>query len=389
VRLLFLLTYYHPHWTGLTAYARRTAEGLAARGHEVQVLTTRHDPALPEREVVNGVVVHRVEVSLTVSRSALAFGLLPRLVRLLGSVDAVSIHIPYPEVLPATLLARLRGAAVFITHNGDLLLPKGLSKRPLEALYLWTTYLAGRLATAVIPQTEDYSRSSKLLSRLRSKLRFIYAPVDLPPHEPAQVAAQRARLGLDGKVLIGFAGRFVEEKGFDFLLAAVPMVVRELPEAHFVFAGESNIPYERFYEANQQRLEEHRDRFTMLGLIRDPQEMANFYGMIDVFALPSRSDCFPSTQIEAVRAGAPLVTADIPGAREIVKVTGMGELVEARSPEALARGIVSVARNRDTYRRRHGVALELFNPERTLVAYESLIAETVCARQGRQVEVGS
>ena len=389
MRLLFLLTYYHPHWTGLTAYARRTAEGLAARGHEVEVLTTRHDPGLPAREVLNGVVVHRVDLSLTVSRSAIALGLLPRLARMLSKVDAVSIHIPYPEVLPATILARMRGAGVFITHNGDLLLPKGLSKRPLEAIYLWTTYLAGRLSSAVIPQTEDYSQSSALLRRLRSKLRFIYAPVDLPPPDPPQVSAQRTRLGLDGKVLIGFAGRFVEEKGFDFLLAAVPMVLRELPHAHFVFAGESNIPYERFYEANQRLLAQHSDRFTMLGLIRDPQEMANFYGLIDLFALPSRSDCFPSTQIESVRAGTPLVTADIPGAREIVKVTGMGELVEARNPEALARGIVSVARNRDRYRARHAFALEMFNPERTFAAYESLIAETVCARQGRQVEVGS
>jgi len=124
VRVLFLLTYYHPHWTGLTAYARRTAEGLAARGHEVSVLTTRHSPDLPAREVVNGVVVHRADLSLTVSRSAIALSLLPRLARMLGKVDAVSIHIPYPEVLPATLLARARGVSVFITHNGDLVLPK-------------------------------------------------------------------------------------------------------------------------------------------------------------------------------------------------------------------------------------------------------------------------
>jgi glycosyltransferase involved in cell wall biosynthesis len=389
VRVLFLLTYYHPHWTGLTAYARRIAEGLAGRGHEVSVLTTRHDPGLPRHEVINGVAVHRVDLSLTVSRSAIALGLLPKLAGMLGRVDAISIHIPYPEVLPATVLARLRGVEVFITHNGDLLLPEGPSKRALEALYLWTTYLAGRWSTAVIPQTEDYSRSSKLLSRLRSKLRFIYAPVDLPPPDAGQVAAQRTRLGLDGKTLIGFAGRFVEEKGFDFLLQAVPRILSELPDAHFVFAGESNIPYERFYQTNQQLLERYRDRFTLLGLIRDPQEMANFYGLIDLFALPSRSDCFPSTQIEAVRAGTPLVTADIPGAREIVRVTGMGELVAARDPEALARGIVSVARDLERYRSRHGVALELFNPDKTFAAYESMMAERVYARQGRQVEVGS
>jgi len=29
MKILTALTYYHPHWTGLTAYAQRIAEGLA------------------------------------------------------------------------------------------------------------------------------------------------------------------------------------------------------------------------------------------------------------------------------------------------------------------------------------------------------------------------
>ena len=47
MRILSALTYYHPHWTGLTAHAVSIAEGLAARGHQVTVLTTRHTYKLP------------------------------------------------------------------------------------------------------------------------------------------------------------------------------------------------------------------------------------------------------------------------------------------------------------------------------------------------------
>jgi glycosyltransferase involved in cell wall biosynthesis len=377
MRVLFVLTYYHPHWTGLTAYARRIAEGLARRGHTVHVLTTQHDPALPPIEVVRGVLVHRVPARLSVSRSAIAPGLLPALNGLLGEIDVVSIHIPFPEVLPATALARARGAAVFLTHNGDLVLPKGPAKAALEAAYYATTGLAGRLATGVIAQTEDYAQSSGLLRPLWDKLRFIYAPVDLPPPDPAAVAAWRTELGLDGRALVGFAGRFVEEKGFDFLFEAVPAIVAQVPNAHFLFAGEKDIPYESFFSHHEALLEQHRDRFTFLGLITDAQRMADFYGLIDLFALPSRSDCFPSTQIEAVRSGTPLVTADIPGAREIVRVTGMGEVVAARSPSALADGIVRVLADLATYRARHAVALEIFDPERTYAAYEALFERAI------------
>ena len=47
MKILSALTYYAPHWTGLTMHAQRVAEGLAARGHHVTVLTIQHEPTLP------------------------------------------------------------------------------------------------------------------------------------------------------------------------------------------------------------------------------------------------------------------------------------------------------------------------------------------------------
>jgi glycosyltransferase involved in cell wall biosynthesis len=345
----------------------------------VHALATQHEPDLKLQEVVHGVLVHRVPPRFTVSRSAIAPGLLGELSRLLDQTDVVSIHIPFPEVLPATALIRARGRSVFITHNGDLVLPAGPQKAPLEALYFATTGAAGRLASGVIPQTEDYARSSRLLAPLWPKLHFIYAPVDLPPPDPEAALAWRRELGLEDKLLVGFAGRFVEEKGFDYLLQAVPEIVARLPNAHFVFAGEYEIPYERFFDAHRAALEANADRFSLLGLITDPQRMADFYGMIDLFALPSRSDCFPSTQIEAVRSGTPLVTADIPGAREIVRVTRMGRIVAARDPQALAEGIYTVATRLDDYRARQALALEIFDPDKTFDAYEALFEASIAA----------
>lgn len=376
MRILFLLTYYYPHWTGLTRYAGRIAEGLAARGHEVHALAVQHAPDLPLEEEIGGVRVHRVPARFSVSRSVIAPGLLPRLRRLLADeqIDAVSIHIPFPEVYPATALARQAGASVFLTHNGDLVLPAGLLKRPLEWLYYRMTGAAGRMASGLIPQTRDYAASSRLLAPLWDKLHFIYAPVDLPPPDPAACAAWRERLGLQGRFLVGFAGRFVEEKGFDFLFQAVPAVLAARPDAHFVFAGVKEIHYEGFFARHREQLEALADHFSFLGLLTEPQDLADFYGMIDCFALPSRSDCFPSTQIEAVRSGAPLVTADIPGAREIVRVTGMGVIVRAGDPAALAAGILEVADHLPAYRARRGRALALFDPEACFEAYEALFA---------------
>ncbi|MEZ5137389.1 MAG: glycosyltransferase [Acidimicrobiales bacterium] len=48
-RVLTVLTFYAPHWTGLTVFARRIAEGLAATGAEVAVLCSHHDRATPRQ----------------------------------------------------------------------------------------------------------------------------------------------------------------------------------------------------------------------------------------------------------------------------------------------------------------------------------------------------
>ena len=96
MRVLIALTYYRPHVSGLTIYVERLARELAARGHEVTVLTTRHDPTLPAEEVVDGVRVVRVPVWFRVSKGVVT-PLAVRAAREVRRHDAVSIHLPQLE----------------------------------------------------------------------------------------------------------------------------------------------------------------------------------------------------------------------------------------------------------------------------------------------------
>lgn len=373
MKILMILTYYHPHWTGLTAYARRLAEGLARRGHPVTVLASRHDPELPREEVHNGVRVVRLPVLFRLSRGVVMPGFASAVWRHMKEADVVQIHTPLLEAPLVTFFGRLLRRPVVFTHHGDLVMPEGTFNRIVERVVTALMTWALRMATRITVHSGDYARNSAFLSPFLHKLDAIYPPSDLPTPDREAVAAWRRELEMENRPLVGFAGRWVEEKGFDYLLQAVPRVRESLPDAHFLYAGEPNVLYEDFFRKCAPYLEPVRQHVTMLGLITDPSRLANFYALCDVFALPSRTDCFPSTQVEAVLSGTPLVTTDIPGAREVVQVTGMGVLVPPRDPEGLAGGIIEVLTKRERYIRPTDEIHGIFDMEKSVGEYESLL----------------
>lgn len=381
MKILVVLTFYHPHWTGLTAYAKRLAEGLVARGHSVTVLTSQHKPELPLDELVGGVRVVRLPYIARVSRGVLMPGFPAATARLIAEHDIVHVHTPMLETAIVTGIARALGKPSIITHQGDLVMPSGLFNGLVQYSVVSAMTIGLHLATRIVVHSADYGRHSSFLAPIAHKLDAIYPPVEMPTPQPDVIAAWREDLGLTGKKLIGFAGRFVEEKGFDYLLQAMPIVQQQIPEAHFVYAGETHVVYEPFFERWRNLFENQQQRISTLGLILDKQQLANFYAMCDLFALPSRSDCFPSVQIESLLSGTLLVTTDIPGAREVVQATGMGRLVRPRDPQALAEGIIATLTDPNYMRPTRDAVRQVFDTSRSLDQYEALMEQLVTERR--------
>jgi glycosyltransferase involved in cell wall biosynthesis len=382
VKVLLTLTYYHPHWTGLSVVARQLAEGLAARGHTVTVLASRHERDLPLQEEIGGVRVVRVPTVARVSRTMVMPTFPVTLARLVARNELVHLHTPMPEAVLVATQARLLRRPTVVTHHGDVVMPAGAVNRVIKRTMDASIRSAMRLADRVVVHAADYARHSEFLAPVAHRIDGIYPPVILPRPDPAAVRAWRRRLGLNGGPLVGFAGRFVEEKGFDFLLQAVPLVHAQLPDAHFVFAGDTEVAYERFFDRCRALVEQHDGSLTRLGLLRDPQQMADFYAMCDLFVLPSRTDCFAIVQVEALLSGTPLVATDIPGAREVVRATGAGRLVPPRDPAALAEGIVEILRDPGRYRPTPATVRAVFDPDRSISRYEDLMLGLLHQRRG-------
>jgi len=376
LKILVCLLYYLPHRTGMQLYIERIAEALVQRGHEVTVLAARHRPELPSEERINGVRVVRLWAPpFPISRGMI----MPRYPlaasRLIREHDVVSIHTPMLEAALLSLLAKIHGKPVIPTHHGDLILPPGPFNRMVQSgMFMQYQFMAKR-APHIVAYSEDYADNSYYLGPFREKVRVIYPPITMPQPNPERAAELRQKWSHEGGPVIGYAGRFVQEKRPDLLIRSLDVINREYPNARIVFAGEYDIPYEDTWERYQPVVEKYRDQLIFLGLSDDMQFMADFFAACDVLALTSDSECFALVQVEAMLCGTPVVMTDTPGGRVPVQVTGMGELMKPGDSVDMGETILRVLENRDAYIRPRGEIEACFSFEETVDRYESLFRE--------------
>jgi glycosyltransferase involved in cell wall biosynthesis len=380
MKLLFALTYYRPHVSGLTIYVQRLAEALAQRGHRVTVLTSRYDAALPTKEQLNGVRVVRVPVAFRVSKGGIMPSYPTVALRLMHEHDVVAANLPNTpvEALSLPSLARLAGRPITMTYHCDLNLPSGVFNRVVDQVVFLSNLAAASLADQVVAYTEDYATHSRVLRRFRRKRVVIPPPVDMPIPSEAQVAAFKERFGLNERRVIGFVARFATEKGVEYALRAIPLLCQELPNVRILFAGEYRrvIGEEAYWERLQPLLREWADHWQFTGVLdpTDPAELASFYAACDLTILPSinMTESFGLVQVESMLCGTPVVASNLPGVRQPVRVTGMGQVVPLGDERALAEAILEIVRRRAEYVRPRGSISAAYSTARTAEEYERL-----------------
>jgi glycosyltransferase involved in cell wall biosynthesis len=382
-KILMFMGYYTPNPSGYTIYSQRLAEGLVRRGHQVTVLASHYIKEQPYEEYQNGVRVVRSPVLFRFRKGAVMPLFWRDIRRLLKTHDIFHRHLPgLMDAYVSTRIAKSMGKPIIFTHHCDIFLPFGLLNDAIEAAMHTEMRYAGELADKIITYSEDYASYSRFLSRYRNKVESVYPPIVIGYPDDEKARAWKERLGLADKRLVGFAGRFAADKGGDVLLKAIPALLREVPDAHVVFAGEfKHVMGETFYEECLPLVEAVKDHVTFLGNM-PPTEMPHFYRMLDVHCVPSTNstESWLMAQTESMLCGTPAVSSDLPGVRESVRVTGMGELVRPHDPTGLAVALAKVIKNRDQYTHPARDPRAIFRPEFTFDAYERWYTELMGER---------
>lgn len=388
MRLLIALTYYRPYTSGLTIYVERLARAMVRRGHSVTVLTSQHDPNLPLREEIEGVHVVRAPVMARISKGVImpTFGRLAS--ALAAEHDAMNLHLPQFETPGLALRGRLRRMPVVLTYHCDVKLVPTLANRAANAAVDLANNIGAILATAIVTYTQDYADHSPYLSRYHSKVRIIPPPVEMPQVDDLEIGAFAQRWEIRGPV-IGMVARLAAEKGVEVLLRALPRILRVYPDAKVMFAGTyKNVLGEQAYAQRlQPMLEQHKERWIFLGNLSQ-RDLAAFYPNCSMVVVPSlnSTEAFGLVQVESMLSGTPSIASALPGVRQAVHQTGMGEVVPIGDSDALAAAIIRVIRNRDQYVQPREVIAARYNTDKTVEEYEKLFAELVYRKTGEPLQ---
>jgi len=161
-----------------------------------------------------------------------------------------------------------------------------------------------------------------------------------PAHPPRDVLR---RLGIQksGPIILA-AKHFTAKNGMEYIVRAMPLVVREVPNAHLVLAGEGRLREELVSLISELGIW---DSITMPGQI--PQEdMPAVIAGCDLGTIPSVpvsgvEEATSILMLEMMACGKLVVASSIGGLRETIRDRETGMLVEPANPVALADSIVA------------------------------------------------
>ncbi len=350
------------------------------------MLTSRHEPHLKREETIDGVRVVRVPVAFRMSKGVImpTFGL--HATRLVREHDVLSIHLPQFDAWGLSLRGRIFRKPSIITYHCDLELPAGALNRVIDQVTFGANYLAALWADRIVAYTQDYADHSRLLRRFKRKIDVVLPPVVMPQPDDGDVREFRHAHHLDGRPVLGFAARFATEKGIEVLVDAVPRLSEQFPNLKVLFAGPyKDIVGEEAYRARLlPRIEAMGDRWEFLGTLEPSRQMPAFYSALDCLVVPSlnMTESFGLVQVEAMLSGTPVIASDLPGVRQPVRMTGMGEIIPIGDSAALAASVTRILQDKNRYARPRHEIEAMFSLEKTTDDYERIF-ERELTRKGR------
>jgi glycosyltransferase involved in cell wall biosynthesis len=142
--------------------------------------------------------------------------------------------------------------------------------------------------------------------------------------------------------LVGYIGRFSEEKGILNLLKAIPLVITNV-DVKFLVIGDGQLRKDIVDYIHLHKLDSN---VQVTGWINH-DDLPNYLNELKLLVLPSYTEGLPNIMLEAMACGTPVLANAVGSISDIITNGQNGFIMTDNSPECIAKNIITILESSD------------------------------------------
>ncbi|HSY05453.1 MAG TPA: glycosyltransferase [Steroidobacteraceae bacterium] len=348
MRVLFISDVYFPRVNGVSTSIRTFREDLVACGVETSLVAPRYDATPQPSGAADEPGVLRVpagRVPRDPEDRRMAWRALNRTLATLptGAFDLVHIHTPFIAHYAGVRFARrahIPAVATYHTffeeylHHYVSVLPRAMGRLLARS---FTRSQCAAVQALIAPS--EPMRAVLAAYGVTTPVHVVPTGLPVDRFRSGDGRAFRARAGIAAeRPLVTYIGRVAHEKNIGFLVRMFAEVLRSIPAALLVIAGEGPAHAALRAQVAALGLARH---VHFAGYLERDAALLDCYAAADAFVFASRTETQGLVLLEAMAQGAPVVSTAELGTRSIL-LPGSGALVVPEERDAFAAAVVRV-----------------------------------------------
>jgi len=245
-----------------------------------------------------------------------------------------------PDIIHSHLFqSRVFTALAFLFYRKPILVTQKHSIVNLKKhnIFILFEMLCIRLNKRVIAISESVKKSLQKYELIpENKIYVLPNCVDFEKFSKSRKAS-----GHEAKeeIIIGTVGRLEKEKGINYLLYAIKIMLSTFPNLRLHIVGDGAAT------SDLKKLSKKLNISNSVIFFGKFADVIPFYNKMDIFVLPSILEGFGIVLLEAMAAGVPIVATNVNGISEVVVNMQSGLLVPPKNPKAIADAVQKLIEN--------------------------------------------
>jgi glycosyltransferase involved in cell wall biosynthesis len=276
--------------------------------------------------------------------------------------DTIILNLP-ADIKTAGISAKRAGIKNIIYRRG--------MPHPIKNTLI-NRYIFGQVLDCVIANSQTIKESILANNQNmieKSKIKVIYNGIDTDSYD--QMVSDKLYHKVDGELVIGNAGRLVEQKGQKYLIDLAARLKQRAIPFKILIAGTGPLLVELKDYAKAQGVE---NDIEFLGFVSN---IKSFMDSIDIFVFPSLFEGSANTILEAMFFAKPVITHNVSSMPELIKDNVNGFLIPVGDIELLTSQVVLLNENPELIERigkqNHQTIIEEYQTKQKIAELEKLL----------------